>query len=180
METEGPEAAELSVAPEPQPGEPLTSREKLLAVGAAVVVVGLTVLATAFAVMFASDAYVGVVAAADRGIHGTYLVTELVTGPKATSSVGTYTSDDGSVVLVGTTLPWDASDVGSEVRCQYVPSLRDGHLPVGVSRGSPADVILPMILLVICLALAVAGWWLMGAVVLELARDAIGSRVRER
>jgi hypothetical protein len=76
METEGPEAAEMSAAPEPEPDQPLSSREKLLAVGMAVVVVGLTVLATAFSVMFASDAYVGVVAAADRGIHGTYLVTE--------------------------------------------------------------------------------------------------------
>lgn len=149
----------------PAPDEPFTLREKLLAYGILVlggtVVIGLTVLATAFVVLFASDIYVGGVAAADRGIHGT----ELVTSAKAPSTVGTFTSDDGSTVLEGTKLSWDASDVGSVVPCQYVPSLRDGHLTVVVTRGWAADIILSSILLVICLAVGWVGWWLLGSVV---------------
>jgi hypothetical protein len=36
---------------------------------------------------------------------------------------------------------------------------------VVVTRGWAADIILPMIVLVICLSVACAGWWFLGSVV---------------
>lgn len=152
-----------------------TLRERLtgwsMIVGTLVVVVGLTLLATAFLVLMVSDAYTGIVEVSGGGIHGTYVVTEVdVSWRGIASSVGTFTSDDGSVVLTGTKLSWDGSDIGTELPAKYVPSLRDGRLPVVVSQGVPGDIISPTVLAVVTLPIAALGWWFMVAVLIERGR----------
>jgi hypothetical protein len=80
-------------------------------------------------------------------------------------------------VLTGTKLSWDGSDIGTELPAKYVPSLRDGRLPVVVSQGVPGDIISPTVLAVVTLPIAALGWWFMVAVLIERGR---GSAERHR
>jgi hypothetical protein len=134
--------------------------------GVLVVAVGLTLFATAFLVLMGSDVYTGIVKVSGGGLPGTYVVTEVQVSWRGTASTyGTFTSDDGSVVLTGTTLSWDGSDVGTQLRAKYVPSLRDGMLPVGVSEGVAGDIIAPLVAEILMLPVAAVGWWFLATIV---------------
>jgi hypothetical protein len=147
-----------------------TLREQLVGwsviAGVLVVAVGLTLFATAFLVLMGSDVYTGIVKVSGGGLPGTYVVTEVHVSWRGTASTnGTFTSDDGSVVLTGTTLSWDGSDVGTQLRAKYVPSLRDGMLPVGVSEGVAGDIIAPLVAEILMLPVAAVGWWFLATIV---------------
>lgn len=172
MGTENGETTES--APPAEPVGRLSLVGGLISVCVILVALVVTLLLSAVVVLGVNDARSGIIAAVGHGIHGNYLVTELETGGKALSTLGNFTSDDGSVVLAGAKLSWDSSDVGIVVPCQYVPSLRDGRLPPSLTTGGPGDIVVPIVFADVFLPLAGLGWLFVAGLVKGFFRDLMG------
>lgn len=118
----------------------------------------LTLVAIAASLFLMIDLYKGMVVAGGGGDHGTYVVTSLERSAKGTvSSVGTFTATDGSVMLEGTKLEWDGSDVGTSHPARYVPTPLDAIAPVAVMSPGISGVLTALGFLVVFLPIAVIG-----------------------
>lgn len=176
MSTEDSETTESS--PHGEPARRLTFVGALASVAVILVSLVVTLFFSAAVVLIVNDARSGIIAASGHGIHGTYLVTELDTSGKVLTTFGTFTSDDGSVVLVHAKLVWDSSDVGTVVACQYVPSLRGGLFPTTVLTGGPGDVIEPIVFVIVFVPLAGMGWLFVAGLVKGFVNDLVRVTIR--
>ncbi len=104
------------------------------------------------------------------GYRGTYVVTEVERTFGKSRSSGTFTSDDGTRRPDRRHLPLGRQRPRGYVRAQYVPSLRNGRLPIVVSSGTWLDIASPLVGTVLAVSLTGAGWWLTGKLVRELLR----------
>ena len=115
-----------------------------------------------FPALFAGDTAIAVMAAAGRGVAGSYETREILShsrGPDDT--IGTYRSADGSFILERVKLAGDLSAIGSKQAAYYSPGLRDVfHVQIVVYRGRWSEAIIPGVFTAWMLPLDLWVWYL--------------------